>query len=107
MPNVPRTRGRLGTRAHVNFEALNARLNAIVQRAGRGFEVHIEEFRNTSGSIVARRATGSMGLDAVVYQNGVPVAGFDLKTGRLWSAAELAAVQARFGIPLTQIQTKH
>ncbi len=105
--SIPRTKGRLGTRAHAHFEALNKVLNEIVKKAGKGFEVRVEEFRDAAGNVTGRRAAGSVGLDAVVYHNGVPVAGFDLKTGRGWSPAELKVIQARFkAIPITEVKTK-
>jgi hypothetical protein len=68
--------------------------------------VNAEEFRDSVGNIVGRRAAGSKGVDAVVYRNGAPVRGFDLKTGRSWSATELQEVERRFGVGVTQIHTR-
>jgi hypothetical protein len=103
--NVPRTHGRFGTRAHSDFEQLNNRLNSELRSAGSPFEVRAEEFRDVSGAVVGRRAGGSIGSDVVVYRNGVPIAGFDLKTGARWSASKLIEVQRRFGVSVTQIGT--
>jgi RHS repeat-associated protein len=101
-----RTFGRYGTRAHSEFESLNIQLNEIIKRAGNGYEIRVEEFRDASGNVTGRREGGSLGVDVVVYYRGKPVAGFDLKTGRGWSPGQLEAVQKRFGVDVKQIHTR-
>jgi hypothetical protein len=109
---VPRTYGRFGTRTHTEFEASNVAQDQAMQAAGSPLSLGVEEFRGASGSsggagpIVPRRSRGSRGLDAMVYVNGIPTRGFDLKTGRPWTAAELQAFERRFGVTITQIKTK-
>ena len=104
--STPRTFGRFGTAAHSQFETLNNQLAAQLQAANNGFSLVPEEFRDTAGNVVGRRAGGSLGLDAVIYQNGAPVLGLDLKTGVGWNADTLKQLQARFNnIPIIQIQT--
>jgi len=85
---------------------LNNQFNAQLQDCGSQFSIAAEQFRDAAGNIVARRATGSLGVDAVVNQNGVPVLGMDLKTGAGWSANTVNQVQMRFNnIPVIQIRT--
>ncbi|MDD1748827.1 MAG: hypothetical protein LUO89_03030 [Methanothrix sp.] len=105
---TPRTSGRFGTAAHNDFEATGRSLNASLTAAGSPYRVAMEEFRTTAGGVTGRRAKGSLGLDAVVYdlRVGQPVAGFDLKTGRPWSPTKLQEIQRRFGVAPTQIQTR-
>jgi hypothetical protein len=81
-------------------------LNEIIKRAGNGYEIRVEEFRDASGNVTGRREGGSLGVDVVVYYRGKPVAGFDLKTGRGWSPGQLEAVQKRFGVDVKQIHTR-
>jgi hypothetical protein len=103
---VPRTAGRFGTAAHVSYETQNRPLNVLFG-SGRGeFSLSVEEFRDATGNITSRHASGSLGLDAVLYERGQAALGFDLKTGRAWSAAELAERQRRFGIRIVQIKTR-
>jgi RHS repeat-associated protein len=109
---VPRTHGRFGTHAHKEFEASNASLNQATQAGGSPLALGPEEFRLSSpisggaGPVVPRRASGSRGVDVMVYVNGIPVRGFDLKTGRPWTASELKDLERRFGVTITQIQTR-
>ncbi len=103
---TPRTFARFGTAAHNEFETLNNQLDAQLQASGSQFGIAAEQFRDAAGNIVGRRAAGSLGLDAVVNQNGFAVAGFDLKTGAGWEANTVSQVQIRFNnIPVTQIRT--
>ena len=103
---TPRTFGRFGTAAHNEFESLNNQLNADLQASGSQFSIATEQFRDAAGSVVGRRAAGSLGVDAVVNQNGAAVLGMDLKTGAAWSANALNQIQTRFNnIPVIQIRT--
>jgi hypothetical protein len=103
---IPRTAGRFGTAAHVSYESQGRSLNELLTTGRRGFSLGIEEFRDASGAVTARHAAGSLGLDSILYERGRPALGFDLKTGRAWSASELAERQRRFGISITQIRTR-
>jgi RHS repeat-associated protein len=102
---IPRTSGRFGTRAHSVAEAESQPLAAQMPSQGPGVGLSLEEFRDSAGNIVGRRAPGSLGVDAVIYESGQPVRGLDLKTGRGWSAAQLKEIERRFGIRVTQIHT--
>ncbi len=104
---VPKTNGRMGTKAHAFFETESITLNGVLREAPQGFGFGVEEFRDRLGRVVKRRARGSLGVDVIVYKGGVAIAGFDLKTGHSWSPAELAAIERRFGVTVTQINTKH
>jgi RHS repeat-associated protein len=109
---VPRTQGRFGTRAHGDFETTNTSLDTATRAEGSPITFDLEQFRlapvtpTLPGAVTSRRARGSLGLDALVSLNGVPVRGFDLKTGRGWSATELGKIEERFGVPVTQIRTR-
>lgn len=105
--NIPRTFGRRGTAEHVNFENGNIQLNNQLNASGSQFSVAAEEFRNALGTVVGRRAPGSLGVDAVVYQGNAPVLGLDLKTGGAgWSASQVSQLQMRFNnIPIIQLKT--
>lgn len=106
---VPRTYGRLGSRAHAIFERLNIRSNGRLR--GSGFDIVPEQFRGASpgagraGPVVGRRARGSKGLDAVLRENGTPLEAFDLKTGRGWSQRALLEYQRRFQLRIEEIFT--
>lgn len=105
---TPRTYGRFGTKAHGEFERLNDMTNQKI--VGTDYSIITEQFRGPSigggpGLITSRRATGSMGIDALLEYRGTPEIGFDLKTGRGWSASTLMDLQLRFGIPIRQIYT--
>jgi RHS repeat-associated protein len=103
---VSRQQGRFGTRAHVDFEGVNNGVNGATSAAGSPISFGVEEFRNINGGAASRRAGGSLGLDAVLYLKGVAIRGFDLKTGRGWTAAKIAEIERRFGVPVTEIKTR-
>jgi RHS repeat-associated protein len=105
--NIPRSFGRFGTAAHSEMEPIVQQIGNQMAAERSTLGLAAEEFRDVAGNVTARRAAGSLGVDAVAYQNGVPVMGFDLKTGAAWSAGKLNQVQTRFNnIPIIQIQTK-
>jgi hypothetical protein len=88
------------------LESIGTGRQAELAQAGSSFSQVQEQFRGGAGNVVPRRAPGSLGLDVMVYEKGAPLQGFDLKTGRPWTAAELAEIQRRFGVPVTQIKIK-
>jgi hypothetical protein len=92
--------------AHVRYEVQSRPLNELLISGRSEFSLGIEEFRDAAGNITSRHASGSLGLDTVLYERGHAAFGFDLKTGRAWSAAELAERERRFGIPVIQIKTR-
>ena len=51
-----------------------------------------------------RWAAESLGLDAVLEHNGVPIRAFDLKTGGPMTAARRAELARRFGISENMIE---
>ena len=94
--------GALGTRAHTIFEQMNNATNAVLQN--RGVRIVVEDSRDAAGGFASRGALGSKRLDVFLEVHGNPLRGFDLKTGRLWSAKALAEYERRFGIPVQQIK---
>jgi hypothetical protein len=105
-----RGRGAEGTRAHQYFEDEIRTINSRLEARGSSHRINAEEFRydvlpgQVRGDLAPyARAPGSRGVDAVLYRNGQPIRGFDLKTGGGWSPGELQALQKRFGIPIEQL----
>jgi hypothetical protein len=94
--------GRLGTRAHQEFQRLNLATNELL--SGTGVRLVTETFRNAAGEIVKPRSGGSRGLDVFVEVAGQAYRGFDLKTAGTWAKKVLADVENRFKVPVTQIQ---
>jgi len=95
-----------GTRAHRYFEILNKRIQT--QMAGL-FRVKPEQFRDSTGAVVPRRSSGSIGSDVLVEPWNAPVAlwNFDLKThGGIEipiSPARQLEFQLRFGAQAEEI----
>jgi len=98
--------GRLGTEAHTRLEPVVVGVDDAMSQAGSRFSLRAEEFRDPLGNVVGRRAPGSLGVDAVAYENLQPIRGFDLKTGRPWTPAELKELERRFGVPIVQIKIR-
>jgi RHS repeat-associated protein len=102
-----KTHGVSGTVAHSYYEWMS---QDMVKEAPLSFKngsdvytLHTEEFRDVNGDVVGRREVNSLGLDTVLYKNGEPFLGLDLKTGRAWSTSQYEAVVKRFGfIPIIQ-----
>jgi YD repeat-containing protein len=71
-----------GTRAHSIFEGLNERLNRRLIGENAPFRIAVEEFRDPAGIVTGRRAAGSIGADARVFdaQTGASLRVLDLKT---------------------------
>ena len=98
-----------GTRAHRCFEWLNNRLNRSLVEEGSSIRVIAEEFRDSLGAVVSRRASGSIGADAIVRDaaNSSILRIFDLKThgGTLTmiSAVRQAKFLSRFGATASEI----
>jgi hypothetical protein len=71
-----------GTRAHSIFEGLNERLNRRLIGEVAPFRIAVEEFRDPAGIVTGRRAAGSIGADARVFdaQTGASLRVLDLKT---------------------------
>ena len=91
------------------FERLNNRLNKSLVGEGNTIRVIAEEFRDSLGAVVARRAKGSIGADAIVRDtvNSSLQLIFDLKTHggitTLISAARQSEFLRRFGAMATEI----
>ena len=80
------TKGRAGTTAHAYFEwmaqGMSKESPQSLKNGSDVYTLHTEEFRDVKGEVVGRREAESLGLDAVLYKNGTPILGLDLKTGR-------------------------
>ena len=97
--------GRFGTRAHTHFETLNVALSNRLQ--GTGVSVIAEQFRYAGGRVSPiPRATGTLGVDALVEVNGRIIRGFDLKTGRGWSSSKRTDILSRFRVPIDEISRR-
>ncbi len=92
----------LGNRAHQYSEFLLDQLNIMLAGSGEKIGVFAEQFlpkvfRTQSEWIASATKSGWLGLDAVIYKDGIAVLGMDLKTGRSWAGIELRKILARFG----------
>ena len=85
-------------RAHMYFERLNNRLSKSLVDEGNTLRVVAEEFRDSLGAVVARRAKGSIGADAIVRDTVNPALQliFNLKTHGGVTSLILAARQSEF-----------
>ena len=106
MPSGPQA---FGTQAHRYFEWLNTRLNRSLIEEGSSIRVIAEEFRDSLGAVVSRRAKGSIGADAIVRDAANPsiLQLFDLKThGGIISSISVARQSEflkRFGAIASEI----
>ena len=106
---IKETAQAFGTHAHKLFERLNRRLNRRLIAESSSFRITAEQFRDSLGNIVTRRARGSIGADALIFRSGNSnfLRNFDLKTHggieRLISPARQIDFLSRFGIVAEEI----
>jgi hypothetical protein len=103
---LQKTSGRAGTRAHLYMEwmieAIDKKLMAYKTPTGDRFGALSEIYLNHKGHVDTRRGKGTLGLDVLLFMNGMPFLGLDLKTGRSWTPKELRKVENWFGVPVLQ-----
>ncbi len=112
----------LGIRAHRYAEYLLDQLNVMLARGKTRIGVFAEQFVAPLGPgdfllpagptkdfrwILSERKKDWLGIDAIVYENGVAVLAIDLKTGRAWSKSELKVLLERFGLNEDQLIQYH
>jgi hypothetical protein len=104
----------LGDRAHRYTEYLLDLLNLRLSKSRMKIGVFAEQFvaprkggkwilneaEKQRGWILSENRKGWIGIDAVVYENGLVAGAIDLKTGRTWSRSELEIVLQRHGIDI-------
>jgi hypothetical protein len=98
----------LGNRAHAYLrfaiDALDIELRSIGPIKGVRYGVWAEMFLGKSGKKrwvfegLMERAKGKLGVDAVLFSEGSILKGFDLKTGRGLSFAEMRPFQKAFNL---------
>lgn len=92
----------LGNRAHRYTEFLLDLLNLRLAKDSSGLGVFAEQFRATRRKkrdwILSQNKKNWLGIDAVLYENGLLDFAIDLKTGREWSKAEKMEYLKRFGL---------
>ena len=114
--------GALGTRAHRYTEYLLDHLNVMLAKGKMKIGVLAEQFVSPVGPgdflkpagppkdfkwILSERKKDWLGIDAVLYENGVAVLAIDLKTGSAWSKQELRILLERFGLKEEQLIQYH
>ncbi|MCE9600581.1 MAG: hypothetical protein K8S54_21665, partial [Spirochaetia bacterium] len=71
-----------GSRAHMYFDRLNRRLASQLERVGSEFSLQSEVFFDRAGTQYLHRVAGTIGPDAVIYNEaGKIIRALDLKTG--------------------------
>jgi hypothetical protein len=98
---------RLGNRAHRYTEYLLDQLNVRLAKGKMRIGVFAEQFISDvdifhsgagQGWTLSKNEKGWLGIDAVLYQDGVPVFAIDLKTGKGWSKTQVQTLLQRFGL---------
>ena len=102
----------LGNRAHRYTEYLLDQINLQLARSRMRLGIFAEQFRGRRRKhtkwILSENKRNWLGVDAVLYEDGLAKWAIDLKTGdRDWTRDERAAILRRFGLKDNELDTHH